>query len=182
MNMALSRCIPFFIIFFLFSLSELKSPFRNYLSNINQFKQSKSFYCTARQCWPIGQFGECSIINLLLSVLRKYLLVSSVFLFFPLVTISQQASYDAGIHRKNNGIIRVFIGHHQSVNLVLLRYPSSRLRNHTRFVDWVTLWIVLMPERTKTGGLSIARTRLCGPCTAAIVGSIFPLSNHYSIY
>lgn len=28
--------------------------------------------------------------------------------------------------------------HHQSANFAWLRYPSARLRNHTRFSDWVT--------------------------------------------
>ena len=32
--------------------------------------------------------------------------------------------------------------------------------NHTRFVVWVTIWVVHLPERSETEGL-------CGPCVAA---------------
>ena len=51
-----------------------------------------------------------------------------------------------------------YLSTNQSTNPVCLRYPPSRLWNHTRFADCVTVWIVLLPERTKTGH----RTRLCG--------------------
>ena len=33
--------------------------------------------------------------------------------------------------------------------------------NHTRFADWVTIWVVHLPERTEKAG----------PCIAAIAGS-----------
>ena len=61
--------------------------------------------------------------------------------------------------------------------------PSSRLRNHTRFADWVTMWVVHLPERIETGLCSASdqftETDRNGPnyrigvlpCIAAIAGS-----------
>ena len=43
--------------------------------------------------------------------------------------------YDSDILRQDYGIIRCLIGHHQSAKLVWLRYPSSKLWNHTRYAD-----------------------------------------------
>ena len=66
-------------------------------------------------------FGECSIFNLTLSVLRERLVIDQFFhsfLCFSLVKIIRQTSYDSGILRQDYGIIRGFIGHHLSVNLV----------------------------------------------------------------
>ena len=76
---------------------------------------------SARQCWPIDQtFGESIQF---LSVLRKHPVIGlfslfSFFLCFALVTINRQPSYDFGILLQDYGIIRGFIGHHQSANLV----------------------------------------------------------------
>ena len=50
-----------------------------------------------------------------------------------LVAINWQTSYDSDILPKDKEIIRCFIGRHQLANLVCLRYPSSRQRNHTMF-------------------------------------------------
>ena len=54
-------------------------------------------------------------------------------------------------------VIRGFIGPYQSANFVWLRYPLQDygvLRglpmNHTRFGDWVTIWVVYLPEWTET--------------------------------
>ena len=52
------------------------------------------------------------------------------------VTINRQTSYDSGIFRQDYGIIR------------------GLPMNHTRFADWVTMWVVHLPERTETGGLN----------------------------
>ena len=48
-----------------------------------------------------------------------------VFLCFSLVTINRQTSYDYGILRQDCRIIR---------------------KNHKRFADWVTTWVVHLPE------------------------------------
>ena len=48
------------------------------------------------------------------------------------VTTSRQTSYYSSVPRQDYGITRGYICHHQSVNLVLLQCPSSRLWNHTR--------------------------------------------------
>ena len=50
-----------------------------------------------------------------------------------LVSINWQTSYDSDILPQDNEIIRCFTGLHQLANLVWLRYPSSRQRNHTIF-------------------------------------------------
>ena len=48
-----------------------------------------------------------------------------------LVTINRQTSYDSGILRQDNRIIR------------------GLPMNYTKFVDWVTIWVVHLLERTK---------------------------------
>ena len=60
---------------------------------------------------------------------------NSVFLCLSLVTANRQILYYSSILRQDNGIVWYFIGLHQSANVVWLRYPSSRLRNYTRFTD-----------------------------------------------
>ena len=52
--------------------------------------------------------------------------------------------------RSDYGIIRVFIGHHQSANFVRLRYPSSY--QVSGLADWVTILVEHLPEETETGG------------------------------
>ena len=64
---------------------------------------------TACQCWPKGQFHECSKSNPTLIVLRKHLDID-------------QFSFSL-----------FFVGHHHSANLVWLRYPSARLQNNIKF-------------------------------------------------
>ena len=92
--------------------------------------------------FPFGfEGGICDSIVLVpdhcpYTTFHKKYIVSSVcffFLCFSLITIYRQTSYDSGIPRQDFGIIRDFIGNHQSANFVRLRYPPSRLRNHTKF-------------------------------------------------
>ena len=142
------------------------------------------FYCTARQCEPIGQkFGECSILNPSFIGFREHLhVVIDQFRFFfqfclcfSLVTISRQTSYDSGILRQDHGILRGCICHHQSANYGIRRQDYGIIRglpmNRTRFADLVTMWVVHLPEWTETGGLQLPhRTRLYGPYFAAIAG------------
>ena len=59
--------------------------------------------------------------------------ISSYWPVQSLVTINRQTSNDSGILRQGYGIIR------------------QRLRNHTRFADWVTSCVVHLPEWTETG-------------------------------
>ena len=81
------------------------------------------------------------------SVLKKQLVIgqfnfSFVFFIVSLITINRQTSYDSGIVRKGNEIIRGL--------------P-------------ITIWVV--PKRSETGGRNLPhRPRLCGPCIAAISG------------
>ena len=109
------------------------------------------------------------------------MLVSSVgyfFLCFSLVTINRQTSYDTGIFRQDYGIIRGFIGHHKPATFVRRRYPSSRLRNHTRFADdSYDIWrlghhlCITFTGPDLNGRAKLPhRTRLCGPSMAAIAG------------
>ena len=92
-------------------------------------------------------------------------------LWFLLVTVNRQNSYESGIPRQDYGIIRSFIGHHQSANLVWNWYPSQDYglirglsMNRTRLAD--------LPIRTETGGFN-NRTWLCCPCIAAILNPTF---------
>ena len=72
-----------------------------------------------------------------------------------LVTISRQNSYDSGILLQEYGIIG--------------RLPM----NHTRIADSVTVLVVHLLEWAEAGGRALLphRTKLCGPCIAAIANS-----------
>lgn len=71
-----------------------------------------------------------------LSILRKHhhwsVQFSSSFYLSPSIG---KLRNDSGILRQGYGVIRSFIRHHQSTDLVRLWYPSSKLRSHTRFAD-----------------------------------------------
>ena len=81
-------------------------------------------YSMARQCWPIGQnFGEWSILNptfVGFEEISCYWSIQFVYFFlcFSMVIISRQTLYDSSIFRPDYRIIRGFIGHHQSTDLV----------------------------------------------------------------
>ena len=62
-----------------------------------------------------------------------------------LVTINRLTSDDSSFLRR---IRRGFIGHYQFKPRMT---PVSFVKNHTRFADWVTIWVVHLPERTETG-------------------------------
>ena len=92
-------------------------------------------YCTARQYWPICQnFGECSIINLTFIGFEEISIYWSVFFLcvFPHVAINRQTSHDSGSLRQDYELVRGFIGHCQSANLVyygIIRdLPMDRMR------------------------------------------------------
>ena len=94
-----------------------------------------------------------SIVNTVLSVKHQVIGQFSLFIFYwspsidkprmtpvsfikttesykvSLVTINRQTSYYSGILYQNYGIIR------------------GLPMNHTRFADWVTIWLVHLPER-----------------------------------
>ena len=40
--------------------------------------------------------------------------------------------------------------------------------NHTKLADYITIWVVHLPERTETGGPNYSIGQDCGPCIAAI--------------
>ena len=97
----------------------------------------------------------------LLSVFRKHLVIGKFrFSLLSMVTINRQTLYDPGILRQNNEsyqVSMVTIKRQTSYDSGIL---PSRLRkslrglpmNHTRFADWVTTWVVHLPEWTETGG------------------------------
>ena len=78
----------------------------------------------------------------------------SIFLCFSLVTNNRHPSYNSGILCQDYGILRGFIGHHRSANLVCLRYPPSRPQNHTSYhLSYEVCRLGHhLPEQTKTGG------------------------------
>ena len=53
--------------------------------------------------------------------------------FYTLNGKNVNVMLESGILRQGYGIICCFIGHHQLANLIRIRYPSSRLRNHMLF-------------------------------------------------
>ena len=45
--------------------------------------------------------------------------------------------------------------------------------NHTRFADWVTIWVLHFLERAETGGPNYCIGPDCGSlCIAAVAGSV----------
>ena len=101
------------------------------------------FVCVVVCAFPFGlEGGMCDLIVLVpdhcpyTSFHKKSILLVQFVIFslcFSLITIYRQTSYDSGSPRQDFGIIRDFIGNHQSANFVRLRYPPSRLWNHTKF-------------------------------------------------
>ena len=74
----------------------------------------------------IGYIGKPSI------TLLNFIMIAESY------EINRQTSYDSGILRPEYRIIQ------------------GLPMNHTRFADWVTNWVVHLPERTETGGLITA--------------------------
>lgn len=99
-------------------------------------------YYKACHCWPKGQFGVvlCNQSSFHWLWGNIYLLVSSVFLCFSLVTINWQTSYDRGILCQDYRIIQGFTGNHLSANLVWLWQPSPRVQNQDICQDYGTIW------------------------------------------
>ena len=120
----------------------------------------RSCYCTARQCSPLRRkFMECSINNPALSLLMKHLVIGQ----------HQKAPNFSAFHWSPHGCL-ITIGQH-----------------------FVTTRVVHLPKRTETSLITESdqsranhsycsyarsaqpgsiRTRLCGPCTAAVAGCI----------
>ena len=152
------------------------------------------FDCTARQCWPMDQnFGECSIFNqTFIGFVETAGYWSGHFIQFffsafhwspsngkprmtsvsfgrtmesyevSLVTIKRQTSYGVGILRQDYGIIRGFIGKPGKA-------PDYGIKrglpmNHTRFADWVTIWVAHLPERTETNWPNYSIGPDCAGC------------------
>ena len=79
------------------------------------------------------------IKSIFISILRKQLRIGqfSLFSFFLAIYVisNWQTSYDSSILRQDYGIVRYL--------------PM----NCTSFVDWVTIWVVHLPERIEQAGL-----------------------------
>ena len=99
---------------------------------------------------------------------------TSVFLCFSSATINQQTWFDSGIlhqdYTQSYEVALVTINRQTLHDSSILRQDFGIVRgltmDHTRFVDWVTIWVVhlvvLLPHLT----------RLCSLCIAAIAGYI----------
>ena len=102
----------------------------------------KTIWCIRRGHWPGVYVSPCSLALVFYVSKLQYHEVS-------LVTINQQTSYDFGILRQDDRIVKCL--------------PMNQMR----FADYVTIWVVHLPK----GWAELPhRTRLCGPCIAALAG------------
>ena len=102
----------------------------------------KTIWCIRRGHWPGVYVSPCSLAVVFYVSKLQYHEVS-------LVTINQQTSYDFGILRQDDRIVKCL--------------PMNQMR----FADYVTIWVVHLPK----GWAELPhRTRLCGPCIAALAG------------
>ena len=97
--------------------------------------------CRARQYYPIHRyFADCSIINPT---------------FIGFAEASRYWSVQFIGHTQSAGISFVKTTESYKVSLVNIKSRiqdhTSVLRNHTRVVDWISIWIIHLLERTKTG-------------------------------
>ena len=98
---------------------------------------------------PSGRyFDECSIINLTFIGFAEASRYWSVQFFLLFIGHTQSAGLS---FVKTTESYKVSLVNIKRQTSLWLRYSSSRLRNHMRFVDWVTIWIIHILERTKTG-------------------------------
>ena len=118
-------------------------------------------YCTARQCSPLRQkFIECSINNPALSLLMKHLVIGQ----------GQKAPNFSAFHWPPHGSL-VSIGQH----FVTTRVVHIRKRTETSLITKADL-ITSYCSYVRPAQPGLIRTRLCGPCIAAVAGFKLKLS------
>ena len=110
---------------------------------------------TARQCWPIGQFRECSISNPILSVLRKHLDWSvqffSVFRWLPSIGKLRMTPVSFSKTTESYKVSLVTFSWQTSYDSESVRQDYRMMRQDDRLIQGLPIWVLHLPERTETG-------------------------------